>query len=85
MRNQPDTELREDPTGSESAAGSNPTVLVCTDSMSLTRALESNDWRDADTWMKSIKQTLHRMKINIKLLWIPSHCDISGNDRADAV
>jgi ribonuclease HI len=83
MRNQLDAEQDEGLVGSEPATDPNPTVLVCTDSMSLTRALESNDWRDADPWMKSIKQTLHRMKTNIKLLWIPSHCDIPGNDRAD--
>ena len=49
----------------------------------MTKALETNDWRDTDPWMKRIKLTLHDMQTNIKLLWIPSHCNIPGNDRAD--
>jgi len=58
-------------------------VLVCSDSMSLAQALDSNDWKDGDPWVKDIKKELHEMMTGVTLLWIPSHCDIEGNERAD--
>ncbi len=33
--------------------------------------------------MKEIKEELHEMRTEVTLLWIPSHCDIEGNERAD--
>jgi len=61
----------------------NETVLICTDSMSLAQSLEKNHWKDPDQWIKMIKEQLHELPPKIVLLWIPSHCDVAGNERAD--
>jgi ribonuclease HI len=58
-------------------------VLICTDSLSLVSALQNNNWKDKDPWLKTIKHLLRQTETNITLLWIPSHCDIPGNERAD--
>ena len=57
--------------------------LICTDSMSLQQALVINDWKDRDPWLKEIKSMLQRLQNRITVLWIPSHCDVHGNERAD--
>ena len=57
--------------------------LICTDSLSLHAALEQNDWRDRDPWLKQIKQIIFNIEEPITLLWIPSHCGIVGNERVD--
>ena len=58
-------------------------VLVCTDSMSLAQSMNKNNWKDSDHWIKEIKEELHDMTTDVTLLWIPSHCDIEGNEKAD--
>jgi ribonuclease HI len=58
-------------------------IIICTDSMSLTDALDSGNWKDPDHWIRRIKQTLMNITSNITLLWIPSHVDIAGNEVAD--
>ena len=59
------------------------TSLICTDSLSLQGALSQNDWRDNDLWLKKIKSIVFTLEEHTTLLWIPSHCDIPGNERAD--
>ena len=59
------------------------TVLICSDSMSLAQSLDNNRWKDTDPWIKQIKDKLHEIPPKIILLWIPSHCDVEGNERAD--
>ena len=63
-----------------------PTVLdylICTDSKSLHEALRRNDWTDTDPWLKKAKVAISQLESQITLLWLPSHCDIPGNDKAD--
>ena len=60
----------------------NPTPsLICTDSDSLVAALEENNWKDRDPWLKQIKKIIFDYPHEITLLWIPSHCGIEGNDK----
>ena len=59
--------------------------LVCTDSLSLHSALSQNDFRDRDPWLKEVKKMLLTTPEEVTLLWIPSHCDVPGNERADAL
>ena len=59
------------------------TSLICTDSLSLHSALAENNWKDRDPWLKEVKKILHSTPKEVNLLWIPSHCDIPGNERAD--
>ena len=62
----------------------NPTPsLICTDSDSLVAALEENNWKDRDPRLKQIKKIIFDYPHEITLLWIPSHCGIEGNDKAD--
>ena len=58
-------------------------ALICTDSLSLHSALEQNNHKDRDPWLKNIKKALFQLGTTVTLLWIPSHCDIPGNDKAD--
>ena len=57
--------------------------LVCTGSKSLTSAIDKNNWKDKDHWLKKIKETLQEIEDEITILWIPSHCDVGGNEKAD--
>jgi len=59
------------------------TILVATDSESLVNSLTNNQWKIKDEWLKKIKKQLAEIKSNVTVLWIPSHCDIEGNERAD--
>ena len=56
---------------------------IVTDSMSLHAALRANNWKDRDPWLKQIKEVLHRIPTQVCFIWIPSHIDIDGNERAD--
>ena len=58
-------------------------VLVCTDSRSLADSMRSNNWKDNDHWLKQIKDEIHDSTAEITVLWIPSHCKVEGNDKAD--
>ena len=58
-------------------------ILICTDSKSLTSALEIPNWRDPDHWIKEVKTSVSRCQSRVTLLWIPSHVDIPGNEVAD--
>ena len=51
--------------------------------MSLAQALDNGSWKDSDPWIKLIKDELHVVIPKVILLWIPSHCDVDGNERAD--
>ena len=59
------------------------TIMVLTDSMSMTTAIQANDPKDTDPWMQDIKTTANNTPNKIILLWIPSHCGIEGNEIAD--
>ena len=59
------------------------TVMVLTDSMSMTKALEANNPKDSDPWMKQIKSAAADTPNKVIVLWIPSHCGIDGNEKAD--
>lgn len=58
-------------------------ILICTDSRSLTDALKQGNWKDTDHWLRESKRTLIGIKSQITLMWIPSHVDIPGNEKAD--
>ena len=61
-------------------------VVICTDSLSAAEALESNNASRPD-----IAQSIHMLSQKIEssfnttvtVLWIPSHVDIYGNEKAD--
>jgi ribonuclease HI len=58
-------------------------VLVCSDSKSMADALHKNHWKNDDFWLKQITDEIYEMDAEMTLLWIPSHCDVDGNERAD--
>ena len=60
---------------------------IITDSLSLQKSIETNDWKNRDNWLKQIKRLMYEMRFvtRIRMLWIPSHIDIDGNERADAL
>ena len=63
---------------------SNPAdATLCTDSLSLHQAMEANQWKDPDPWIKELKTLIRNLPCNITILWLPSHCRVNGNDRAD--
>ena len=57
--------------------------LVCTDSKSLCQALANISWHSRDYWLIKIQEQMHQLDADVHLLWIPSHCDVDGNEKAD--
>ena len=67
----------------EQREGEELVVLIATDSESLVNSLSNTSWKVKDEWLKLIKKMLAEIQSKITVLWIPSHCDIEGNERAD--
>ena len=59
------------------------TATICTDSMSVHKALANDDWKDAQDWLRKIKEKCHQLETKITILWVPSHCGCEGNEVAD--
>ena len=59
------------------------TATICTDSMSLHKALSNDDWRDAQDWLRKIKEASFLLESEVTILWVPSHCGCEGNEAAD--
>ena len=59
------------------------TSTICTDSLSLHSALASNDRKDKGPLMIQIKKKMFELQHSTTVLRVPSHCSISGNDKAD--
>ena len=51
--------------------------------MSLQQALRNNNWKDTSFLLKEIKKEIQQLSSNVTLLWVPSHCFIEGNEKAD--
>ena len=58
-------------------------ATICTDSMSIHRALANDDWKDAQDWVRKIKELSYILETTVTILWIPSHCGCEGNEEAD--
>ena len=58
-------------------------ATICTDSMSLHKALANDDWKDAQDWIRKIKEKSYHLQTDTTILWIPSHCGCAGNEEAD--
>jgi len=56
---------------------------IITDSLSMTSALEANEWKSNDFHLTTIKNSVEQIESKVVLLWIPSHCDVRGNEAAD--
>lgn len=59
------------------------TATICTDSLSLQKALANDDWKDAQDWLRKIKEKSYTLKTEVTILWLPSHCGCEGNEEAD--
>ena len=51
--------------------------------MSIHRALANDDWKDAQDWVRKIKELSYILETTVTILWIPSHCGCEGNEEAD--
>ena len=61
-------------------------VVICTDSLSAAQALKSTKASRPDIVQQIIRLSQHiksSFNIDVTLLWIPSHVDIVGNEKAD--
>ena len=54
-------------------------ILLCTDSQSLCKAL-----RSTNPELASVSKRLDSLRAELSIQWIPGHCDIPGNELADA-
>ena len=61
----------------------NKMYSIITDSMPLVNWLNKLDNKVQEGWKAEICDRLSRNKANIKVLWIPSHIDVEGNEAAD--
>ena len=56
---------------------------IFTDSKSLIDALQSNKWKDSHEWIRVVKKNLSEMEKKLTICWVPSHCAVYGNEKAD--
>ena len=40
-------------------------------------------WRDAQDWLRKIKEASFLLESEVTILWVPSHCGCEGNETAD--
>ena len=45
--------------------------------------MKHNSWKNRDYWLLKIQHEPPLVNCCITLLWIPSHCDVDGNEKAD--
>ena len=57
--------------------------LICTKASRC--KIHLSEWKDPDPWLKETKKTLYKIKSKIIILWLPSHCKVHRNDKADAL
>lgn len=62
-------------------------VVIFTDSMSVLQALENEKQNTPllTSLTKTISAFIQEFEIDVTLQWIPSHCEIPGNERADTL
>ena len=58
-------------------------TLICTDSLSVHAALEKDDWKDCQDWIRKIKMQARKVTGTVTIVWVPSHCGVDGNEVAD--
>ena len=56
---------------------------IFTDSKSMIMALETKSWKESHEWMKRVKKKLSEIRKEVTICWIPSHCNVYGNEKAD--
>ena len=59
------------------------TAIICTDSLSVHAALKKDDWKDAQDWVRKIKLQSRKIGGKVTIVWVPSHCGVDGNEKAD--
>ena len=57
--------------------------IIFSDSLSSVLALKSNRSKNQNYFVLKIKQMIMNIKSGLELVWIPSHIQIQGNERAD--
>ena len=60
-------------------------AIICTDSLSMHSTLANNDWRNNTNLIVQIRELIRDIRQKVTLLWIPAHCNLHGNDKADAL
>ena len=83
-------ELGEHYLRSESQQDSRQTVdqlFICCDCMAaidvVTHRSDPGRWGDVFRRIRIVEDLLHQMNISIKLVWVPGHVGIEGNEQAD--
>lgn len=56
---------------------------IFTDSKSLVESIQNDNWKDTHEWLRMIKAKLSAMQQNLTICWVPSHCNVFGNEKAD--
>ena len=62
------------------------TMLVLSDSLSLVECLGGDNTKNTNTWVQDAKDLIAQSPVNtIGIQWVPSHCGLAGNEKADAL
>ena len=56
---------------------------IFTDSKSMVDALRKNNWKESHEWLRATKSILQNFVQKVILCWVPSHCGVYGNEKAD--
>jgi RNase H len=60
-----------------------PNITICTDSLSSIQSLQNNNSKTNQYWVTQIHEIVTSHGCNVNLIWVPSHINILGNERAD--
>ena len=58
-------------------------VRWCAQTAALCRMLSNTRHGGTDYWLLKIQHALPHVNCHFSILWIPSHCDVDGNEKAD--
>ena len=46
-------------------------------------SIKNDNWKDSHEWLRMIEAKLSATEQKVVICWVPSHCNVYGNEKAD--